>query len=141
MMIWDTSAVLNALYGGLLLGFAVSFLYIFNGKLAGISGILGEALSTKLSGQGWRYAFLFGLVLSPIIYGFFLPLPIIKITASNPAIIVAGLLVGIGTRMANGCTSGHGVCGMARFSPRSIIATLVFMGFGILTVLMLRHML
>ncbi len=139
-MIWDTTAIWHALLGGILIGFAVSILLIFNGKIAGISGILGGALNAKFHGQGWRYTFLLGLLLSPVLYGAFSTLPTITISASNTAIVIAGLLVGVGTRMGNGCTSGHGICGIARLSSRSIIATLTFMGFGILTVFILRHL-
>jgi len=140
MMIWDTTAIWYALAGGLLIGFAVSVLFIFNGKIAGISGILGQALSLSFRGQGWRYAFLIGLVISPFVYGFFHTLPDVSIASSNSITIIAGLLVGIGTRMGNGCTSGHGVCGIARFSMRSIVATITFMATGIVTVFIIRHL-
>ncbi len=140
MMIWDTTAIWQALAGGLLIGFAASVLLIFNGKIAGISGIVGQALNRSLHGQGWRYAFLIGLIISPLIYGFFKAIPQISITTSDTIIIIAGLLVGIGTRMGNGCTSGHGVCGIARLSLRSIVATVTFMVAGAVTVYILRHM-
>ena len=139
MMAWDTTSIMDALYGGLLIGLAVSILLIFNGRVAGISGILGQALSTSFRGQGWRYAFLIGLFLSPIIYGFFWVVPNVFMTANNTTIIVAGLLVGIGTQLGNGCTSGHGVCGIARLSKRSVIATITFMCFGMLTVFIIGH--
>lgn len=139
-MIWDINTALNALYGGLLIGAAISVLIIFSGKIAGISGILGQALSFDMKTQAWRYAFLLGLVISPIIYGFFLPMPAFKLSGNNFMIIVAGLLVGFGTRLGNGCTSGHGVCGVARFSLRSIVATVTFIVFGMLTVYCIRHL-
>lgn len=140
-MVWNTTAIWSALAGGLLIGLATSILLIFNGKIAGISGILGQSLQRSVQGQGWRYSFLLGLLLSPVVYRFFTPLPSMTISANNTAIIIAGLLVGIGTRMGNGCTSGHGVCGIARLSLRSIIATLTFMCFGMLTVFIIRHVL
>ncbi len=140
-MVWTTTSIVNATLGGLLIGFGVSILLLFNGKVAGVSGIFAQTLKLKFHQQGWRYTFLLGLLVSPIFYGFVSPLPTITISASNLTIIVAGLLVGVGTRMSNGCTSGHGVCGIARLSVRSIIATLIFMFFGILTVLIIRHLL
>jgi len=139
-MLWDATSILNALYGGLLIGIAVSILLVVNGKVAGISGILGQALTPSLKDQGWRFAFLCGLVLSPLTYSLFHMLPASTVTHDYAVIIIGGLLVGFGTRLSNGCTSGHGVCGIARFSIRSIVATLTFMGFGILTVFFLRHL-
>lgn len=138
-MTWDITAILNALYGGLLIGVAVSIMILANGKIAGVSGILGQALSINIKANGWRYAFLFGLIISPLIYGIFHPLPAFKLSGNHFTVIAAGLLVGFGTRLGNGCTSGHGVCGMARFSVRSIVATITFIVFGMLTVFIIRH--
>jgi len=115
-------------------------LLVFNGKIAGISGILGQSLTLSFRHHLWRYAFLTGLLLSPVIYAAFWTLPSFSITNNSVLIILAGLLVGIGTRMSNGCTSGHGVCGIARFSTRSIIATLTFMPAGMVTVFVMRHL-
>ncbi len=138
-MVWYTSAVLNALYGGLLIGTAVSILLIFNGRIAGISGIIGQTLSVNFRPQAWRLAFIIGLLASPFIYARFLPIPDVTITSNHTIIILAGLLVGFGTRLGNGCTSGHGVCGIARFSLRSIVATMTFIIAGAITVYFLRH--
>lgn len=138
-MILDITAIFNALYGGLLIGVAVSILLLVNGKIAGISGILGQALSINIKANSWRIAFLLGLVISPLVYGLFYPLPPFKLSGNSLTIIAAGLLVGFGTRLGNGCTSGHGVCGVARLSVRSIIATITFIAFGMFTVFFIRH--
>lgn len=138
-MTWDITAIFNALFGGLLIGVAVSILLLVNGKIAGISGILGQALSINIKANSWRIAFLLGLVISPLVYGLFYPLPPFKLSGNSLTIIAAGLLVGFGTRLGNGCTSGHGVCGVARLSVRSIIATITFIAFGMLTVFFIRH--
>ncbi|MEA9389695.1 YeeE/YedE family protein [Acerihabitans sp. TG2] len=121
-------------FGGVLIGCAAWILILFCGRIAGISGILGGLLSPGTSDRGWRLAFLIGLIVSPVLYRLFRPLPAIDISASWPVVIMAGLLVGIGTRYGSGCTSGHGVCGLSRLSPRSLVATLTFMGVGFVTV-------
>lgn len=138
-MIWDITAIFNALLGGLLIGVAVSILLLINGKIAGISGILGQTISINVKANSWRIAFLLGLVISPLVYGLFYPLPSFKLNSNSLTIIAAGLLVGFGTRLGNGCTSGHGVCGIARFSIRSVVATVTFIAFGMLTVYIIRH--
>ncbi|WP_127960312.1 YeeE/YedE family protein [Serratia microhaemolytica] len=120
--------------GGLLIGAAASILLLFCGRIAGISGILGGLLSLQTSDRAWRIAFLLGLVLSPMVYALFRPLPSSEINTSWPIIIVAGLLVGLGTRYGSGCTSGHGVCGLSRLSLRSLVATGVFMTAAFVTV-------
>ena len=112
---------------------------VLNGRVAGISGILGGVLRPKRGDIGWRLAFVGGLVLAPVCWLLFQPLVAPQIDADMPTLVVAGLLVGIGTRYGAGCTSGHGVCGLSRLSPRSVVATLLFMGAGFATVWCLRH--
>ena len=130
----------SGLVGGLLIGLAAALLLLLNGRISGISGIVGGLLAPKSADIGWRVVFVAGLVLGAFIYmpatGDAIP---ISMQASLPVIVVAGLLVGFGTRLGSGCTSGHGICGIARLSRRSIVATLVFMGVAILTVFLTRH--
>jgi len=132
--------LLNGLFGGALIGLAAAALMLVTGRLAGVSGILGGLLTPRPSDRAWRIAFIAGLIAAPLLAalaGAALPRPAI---ASNLALVaVAGLLVGFGSRMGNGCTSGHGVCGFARVSARSIVATVVFMGAAVITVAILRH--
>lgn len=128
-----------ALAGGLLIGLAAAIFVIFNGRIAGISGILGGLIKPLRGDIAWRIAFLSGLILAPLCYATFSPLPDIQIEASPLTLIIAGLLVGFGTRYGSGCTSGHGVCGISRLSPRSIVATLMFMAIGFITVYLVRH--
>ena len=130
---------LTAAYGGLLIGVAVALLLFFNGRVAGVSGILGGLFNFKSGDVLWRIAFLAGLALAASLWQMFADLPVIGINTNWYVIFVAGLLVGIGTSYASGCTSGHGVCALSRFSPRSLIATLVFMATGIATVFFVRH--
>ncbi|HEN3632281.1 TPA: YeeE/YedE family protein [Yersinia enterocolitica] len=137
---WANFTPFSALTGGVLLGIAVTILWLCNGRIAGISGILGGLLPPKGGDIFWRVAFLLGLIMAPIIYSIFTDLPVIQIDADLPVLIVAGLLVGIGTRYGAGCTSGHGVCGLARFSPRSLLATLSFMLIGFATVWLVHHL-
>jgi hypothetical protein len=137
---WNTFTPWTALTGGILIGIAVAVLVLFNGRNAGISGILSGLLKPTAGDLGWRYAFVFGLLIAPLAFGLIAPLPVSTIDASWFALIPAGLLVGYGTSMGTGCTSGHGVCGMARLAPRSLVATAVFMGVGIACVLVVRHL-
>jgi len=132
---------LAALAGGMLIGLAVAVLLLLNGRIGGISGILGGLLQPAGGDRGWRLAFLGGLIAAPLIYALIAPLPSVRIAASTPWLIAAGLLVGVGTRYGAGCTSGHGVCGIARLSPRSLLATAVFMLAGFATVFVVRHVL
>jgi len=128
-----------AAIGGTLIGLAVALLMLTTGRIAGISGIV-DGLIGNADGKGWRAAFVAGLVLAPLLarlVGFTLPMP--RMPASWVVIAGAGLLVGFGTRLGGGCTSGHGVCGMARLSPRSIVATLIFMGTAMVVVAIARH--
>lgn len=134
------SNIVYAFFGGLLLGIAtVGYLYI-NGRIAGISGLLAQIINpTKDTFKSSAFWFIVGLVITPFIYGYFFQ-PEIEIKANTFALILAGL-VGFGTRLGSGCTSGHGICGMSRLSKRSMIATAVFMFAGMLTVYIIRHVL
>ena len=134
--------IINALSGGALIGVASVFMLVLIGRIAGISGVLGGLISGGRSGDRlWRVAFLLGLVAGAMIYRiFFSPLPL-QLQAEGLPLIVAGLLVGFGTRLGSGCTSGHGVCGIARLSPRSLAATVTFISAGIVTVYIMRHIL
>lgn len=138
---WNNFTPWTALAGGALIGIASAMFVLFNGRIAGITGILGGLLRPKLRDIGWRLAFIIGLILAPLVWLWFAPLPDIQIDASNTLLAIAGLVVGIGTRYGSGCTSGHGVCGISRLSPRSIIATVAFMATGVLTVYVARHLL
>lgn len=129
-----------SLAGGLLIGLATAAFVLFNGRIAGISGILGGLLRLARGDIAWRAAFLAGLVGAPLVYGLFRALPEVRIDAGNTTLVAAGLLVGLGTRYGSGCTSGHGVCGLSRLSPRSLVATLSFMLAGFVTVFVLRHL-
>lgn len=130
----------HSLAGGLLIGLAAAAFILLNGRIAGISGILGGLLRPVRGDIAWRLAFLAGLVGAPFAYALAAPLPEADIAAGDGALVVAGLLVGIGTRYGAGCTSGHGVCGLSRLSPRSLVATLTFMLAGFATVFVLRHL-
>ena len=130
----------SALFGGALIGLASALLMLLTGRIAGISGILGGALSGTAGDRAWRLAFIAGLIAAPLVAGLLgNPLAEARMPASWAVIVAAGLLVGFGTRLANGCTSGHGICGMARLSRRSIVATMVFMAAAVLTVAIVRH--
>lgn len=129
----------TSLAGGLLIGLAVSILIVFNGRIAGISGIVGGLLKPAKNEMAWRWVFILGLIIAPIIYGLVTVMPEVEVSASHWQLILAGLLVGIGTRYASGCTSGHGICGIARLSRRSIAATLLFMASGMAVVYVMRH--
>ena len=131
-----------SLGGGILLGLASAAFILVNGRILGISGILGGLLVPRLGDIGWRIAFLLGMAAAPFVSGLLLPsgyLAAPRIEAGYIAIAVAGLLVGFGTRYGSGCTSGHGVCGLSRLSPRSLVSTLTFMGLGFLVVYVMRH--
>ncbi len=137
---WNAFTPWSALAGGMLIGIAAAIFVLFNGRVAGISGILGGLLRLPAGDSGWRIAFVLGLVGAPLIYMLAFSTPAPQIEAGYGSLIIAGLLVGIGTRYGSGCTSGHGVCGLSRFSPRSAAATLAFMGAGFATVYVLRHL-
>ena len=137
---WNVFTPWSALIGGMLIGLAAAMFALLNGRVAGISGVLGGLLKPTRGDIGWRVAFIVGLVSASLVYGLFATLPAVQIDASYVALVVAGLLVGVGTRYGSGCTSGHGVCGLSRLSPRSLVATLAFMGAGFVTVFVLRHL-
>ena len=138
---WNNFTPWASLAGGALLGIAAAMLIFFNGRIAGISGIVGGLVKPHLHDVSWRIAFIVGLIIAPLLWQIFSALPPIQISASNTLLVVSGLLVGIGTRFGAGCTSGHGVCGISRLSTRSIIATLCFMFAGFVTVYVVRHIL
>jgi uncharacterized membrane protein YedE/YeeE len=129
-----------AFAGGMLIGLAAALFILVNGRIAGISGIVGGLLRPNKGDMGWRLSFIAGLILAPVIYGAFFVLPEAQVDASTGILILAGLLVGIGTRYGSGCTSGHGVCGISRRSPRSIAATAIFMAAGFFAVYLMRHL-
>lgn len=141
MIDFAAATPVSSLIGGVMIGIASSLLILVNGKIAGISGILGGVLKLKSNDMHWRILFLLGLIISPYVYAMFFPLPPINISSNHALTIVAGLLVGMGTRYGSGCTSGHGVCGLARLSLRSLIATSVFILTGIITVYITHHLL
>ena len=130
----------SGLIGGLLIGLAAALLLLLNGRISGISGIVGGMLAPKSSEVGWRVVFVAGLLLGAFIYmlaaGGAIP---VRMQASVPVLVAAGLLVGFGTRLGSGCTSGHGLCGIARLSRRSIVASAVFFGVAMLTVFLTHH--
>jgi uncharacterized membrane protein YedE/YeeE len=138
----ETFTPVTALAGGLLIGASAALFLVLNGRIAGISGILGGLIHPARGEIGWRLAFLAGLFIAPPVYvGFGGTLPTVTLNAPLWLLIVAGLLVGFGTRLGAGCTSGHGVCGVGRGSPRSLVATATFMATAILTVFVTRHVL
>jgi uncharacterized protein len=138
---WNAFSPWPALAGGVLIGIAAAMFVLLNGRVAGISGIVGGLLKPTGGDVAWRAAFVFGLVGSPLVYSLFAVLPKPQIAAEYGALGLAGLLVGIGTRYGSGCTSGHGVCGLSRLSPRSLAATATFMAAGFTTVFVTRHLL
>ncbi|GGX99067.1 YeeE/YedE family protein [Vogesella alkaliphila] len=140
-IIWDPAALLAALAGGVLIGLAAAWMALGLGRIAGISGLLG-GLVDGAPDRDVRAAFIGGLLLAPALYLLLRgELPAVRMMADTPQLLLAGLLVGVGTRFASGCTSGHGVCGLSRLSPRSLVATLSFMGAGFAAVYLLRHLL
>ena len=131
---------LSGLLGGALIGLAAVGLMMLTGRLAGVSGILGGVLQARPTDLGWRIAFIAGLIAAPLVAAVAgVPLPRPAMTSSLALVAIAGLLVGFGTRMGNGCTSGHGVCGVARLSTRSMAATAIFMITAITVVVIVRH--
>ncbi|KQV40241.1 YeeE/YedE family protein [Massilia sp. Root335] len=128
-----------SLAGGILIGLATALLLLANGRVAGISGILGGLLRPARGDVAWRVAFVGGLFLAPVVWLALRAMPPAQIDHSPVLLAAGGLLVGIGTRFGSGCTSGHGVCGIARLSPRSLLATACFIGAGVATVFVVRH--
>ncbi|ETT01027.1 YeeE/YedE family protein [Providencia sp. PROV188] len=129
----------SAAIGGVLIGLAVAILLIFNGRIAGISGILAGVLKPTKGDTAWKLAFIVGILVAPLLFITFVYTPEVTIATSTPLLIAAGLLVGFGTRLGSGCTSGHGICGMARFSRRSMVAVVVFMLVAFITVAVINH--
>ena len=142
-ILWNEFTPWASLAGGLLIGLSAALLIVLLGRIAGISGIAGALLQiptwSSLQHWGWRLAFVLGLIAAPLIWQLFAPLPTMKMPSNPLVIVIAGLLVGFGTRMGSGCTSGHGVCGLSRLSVRSLAATLTFMAAGAATVYVVRH--
>jgi uncharacterized membrane protein YedE/YeeE len=138
---WQAFTPWTALAGGLLIGLAAALFVLLNGRIAGISGIVGGLLRPVRGDIGWRIAFVGGLIGAPLGYALAAALPTPRIDVGTGTLTLAGLLVGVGTRYGAGCTSGHGVCGLSRLSPRSLVATVAFMGAGFATVFVLRHLL
>jgi uncharacterized protein len=138
---WAHFTPLSSLAGGVLIGVAAAMLVLLSGRIAGISGIAGGLLRPAPGDAAWRVAFLVGLLLAPVAVAFFGRQPFPRIDAGFGTLIIAGLLVGLGTSYGSGCTSGHGVCGLSRLSPRSLAATVAFMAAGMATVLVTRHVL
>ena len=135
---WNAFTPASALIGGAIIGAAAALFAVLNGRIAGVSGILGGLARPQAGDVSWRIAFLAGLVAAPL--ALLAALPEIRVDASFPTLVAAGLLVGAGTRYGGGCTSGHGVCGVSRASPRSIAATVAFMAAGFATVFVARHL-
>ena len=140
---WEAFTPWSSLAGGVLIGLAAALMVVLLGRIAGISGILGGLLQgstwRSASQRGWRVAFVVGMLGAPLLWQIFAPLPAMQMPSNPVVIIVAGLLVGFGTRLGSGCTSGHGVCGLSRLSIRSLAATLMFMATGVVTVFVMRH--
>ena len=136
---WNHFTPWASLAGGILLGLASAMFILVNGRILGISGILGGLLRPAKNDAGWRIAFIAGMLAAPLLYVGLAGPASPRIDAGWATVVVAGLLVGIGTRYGAGCTSGHGVCGLSRLSPRSLVATLAFMGAGFVTVFLARH--
>ncbi|RVT87829.1 YeeE/YedE family protein [Inhella crocodyli] len=139
---WTNFTPWSSLTGGLLLGVASALFILLNGRILGISGIMGGLLRPQRGDTGWRLAFLLGLMSAPLVWRLAAPAAVVgapRIDAGWGLVLLAGVLVGVGTRYSAGCTSGHGVCGLSRLSPRSLVATLSFMAAGFLTVFLLRH--
>ena len=142
-ILWSEFTPWTSLAGGLLIGLSAALLIALLGRVAGISGIAGALLQlttwSSVKQWGWRLAFILGMVAAPLVWSLFAPLPAMQLPSSPAVIIAAGLLVGFGTRMGSGCTSGHGVCGLSRLSPRSLAATATFIATGAITVFVMRH--
>jgi uncharacterized membrane protein YedE/YeeE len=141
---WTHFTPWASLAGGVLLGIASALFILANGRILGISGILGGLLRPKAGDAGWRIAFVLGMLAAPVTLQWLAPAGFLtapRIEAGVAAVVVAGLLVGYGTRLGSGCTSGHGVCGLSRLSPRSLVATGTFMAAGFAIVFVIRHLL
>ncbi|MDO8440913.1 MAG: YeeE/YedE family protein [Polaromonas sp.] len=139
MIDWNNFTPWASLSGGILLGLASALFILVNGRILGISGIIGGLFRPKSGDVGWRLSFMAGMLAAPLLYIVVAGPIAARIDAGWVTVVIAGLLVGVGTRYGAGCTSGHGVCGLSRLSPRSLVATLAFMGAGFLTVFLARH--
>ena len=137
---WNAFTPWASLAGGVVIGISAAMFVLLNGRIAGISGVLGGLLKPVRGDISWRAAFILGMIGAPLLYALFTELPRPQIDAGYAGLIVAGLLVGVGTRFGSGCTSGHGVCGISRLSPRSLVATATFMAAGFATVYVVRHL-
>ena len=137
---WAAFSPVPAIEGGILIGIAVTLFLLLDGRIAGISGIVGGLLNLRRSDIAWRAAFVVGLLVAPLVYATIAQLPKLRVDAGFGTLVVAGMLVGIGTRLGSGCTSGHGVCGVSRLSTRSLVATAAFMVAGFATVYVTRHL-
>jgi len=137
---WNAFTPASAVIGGAIIGVAVALFVVLNGRIAGVSGILGGLARPQAGDISWRVAFVVGLIAAPLAWGLLAALPEIRVDTSYPVLVAAGLLVGVGTRYGGGCTSGHGICGVSRASPRSIAATVAFMAAGFATVYVVRHL-
>ena len=138
---WNHFTPWTALGGGILLGLAAAAFILLHGRILGISGIVGGLIRPRRKDVAWRIAFVLGMLAAPVLYRLTVGVHEVRIDASWGMVVLAGLLVGVGTRYGSGCTSGHGVCGLSRLSPRSLAATLAFMGAGFVTVYAIRHVL
>lgn len=139
---WNHFTPWASLGGGLLLGIASVAFILLNGRILGISGILGGLIPARTGDTTWRLAFILGMFVSPLVMKMLAPADFLtspRIEANMGLIVVAGLLVGVGTRYGSGCTSGHGICGLSRLSPRSIVATCLFMLAGFISVYLIKH--
>jgi uncharacterized membrane protein YedE/YeeE len=137
---WNHFTPWASLSGGILLGLASALFILVNGRILGISGIVGGLFRPRGADDvGWRLSFVLGMLVAPLLYAAVVGLPAVRIDASWATLLVAGVMVGFGTRYGSGCTSGHGVCGLSRLSPRSLAATLTFMAAGFVTVYLIRH--
>lgn len=136
---WNHFTPWASLSGGILLGLASAMFILVNGRILGISGIVGGLLRPKAGDMAWRLVFLLGILAAPLLYRLYAGPITARIDAGWATVVIAGLMVGVGTRYGSGCTSGHGVCGLSRLSPRSLLATLSFMGAGFVTVFLARH--
>lgn len=137
---WSNFTPWSSLAGGILLGAASALFVLVNGRILGISGIVGGLLQRKAGDAGWRIAFVLGMLAAPAVWSLFAAPARMQVDAGWMTVVIAGVLVGVGTRYGAGCTSGHGVCGLSRLSPRSLVATLAFMAAGFAIVYVVRHL-
>ena len=138
---WFSFTPIPALLGGMILGSAAALYVFLHGRILGISGIVSGLIHPQQGDRSWRIVLILGLLTAPLLAALFFGIrPIVQVDADWIAVVLAGLLVGFGSQYGSGCTSGHGICGLSRLSPRSLVATLSFMGAGFLTVYVMRHL-